>query len=103
MQHLFLWGSGGTGKTLLLIEVLRMKLAYFKLKNIPTKVLVIVYHWGADENLELIKNLKEKFSDPSFDDYEIEPKTFWQICKGTVVAFLFVNILAFQFDHRAWN
>ena len=79
---MFLWGSNGTGKTLLLIEVLRMKLAYYKLKGFEVEVIACTYHWAINQYGELIKNLKEKLSDPSFSEMKIQPKSFDQVCEG---------------------
>ena len=55
LNHLFLWGSSGTGKTLLLIECLRIIIAKCKLQK-PRKEMetfVLVYHENVDEKSEL--------------------------------------------------
>ena len=58
-KNLFLWGSSGTGKTIILAEVLRMKMSYYKNKSI--KVNVFVTSYMAASGSQLIKDFKEKY------------------------------------------
>ena len=82
--HVFLWGSPGTGKTLLLVETLKMYLAYFKLKNVRTKVLVLVYHSFVSDNCKLIEDLKEKCLTLGKNESDMKVMTFRQACRGIV-------------------
>ena len=84
MKHLFLWGSAGTGKTLLLIEWLRIMIARAKLK-IPEhepEVHVLVYHEHVNESSEIMKDLEEKYLPSLNSDGNVKPKTFLQLCNG---------------------
>ena len=81
--NVFLWGSGGTGKTLLMVEMLQMYLAYYKMKNIPTKVLVIVYHSYVKEGDKLLEDLQTKYLANVGNDVDIRIMTMQQACKGT--------------------
>ena len=54
---LFLWGSSGTGKTLLSLETLKIKLSHFKSQNKTVKVIVTTF-WS--EPL-LLENIRQKF------------------------------------------
>ena len=85
-QHVFLWGSNGTGKTLLLVEILRMYLAHFKLKGMNTKVLVVVYHLAAGAESKLLDDLKNKYfghMDPNTSNIQIQ--TLKQACTGKIM------------------
>ena len=84
LNHLFLWGSSGTGKTLLLIECLRIMMAKCKLlkPNREIEPIVLVYHHNVKEDSELMKNLEEKYLPSIFSNCLFKPKTFKQICKG---------------------
>ena len=81
-KNVFLWGSSGTGKTLLLVEILKMYLAHFKLKNVRTRVLVIVYHVRVSDDCKLIENLKEKYLTLGKNEADFQVMTFNQACKG---------------------
>ena len=81
-KNVFLWGSSGTGKTLLLVEILKMYLAHFKLKNVRTRVLVIVYHVTVSDDCKLIEDLKEKYLTLGKNEADIQVMTFKQACKG---------------------
>ena len=84
LQHVFLTGSGGTGKTLLLVEILRMYLAYYKLKGIKTKVLVMTYDNGISEDGRLIEDLKTKYLSNMTSDTDVKVMTFREACKGNL-------------------
>ena len=81
-QHVFLWGSGGTGKTLLLVEILQMYLAHFKLKNIKTKILVIIYYYRSTTKSQLMIDLKTKYIANINQEADINVMTFAEACKG---------------------
>ena len=80
--HVFLSGSAGTGKTLLLVEILKIYLAHFKLKGVKTKALVIAYDNGISENARLIEDLKNKYLNDMVSNADIEVLTFREACKG---------------------
>ena len=55
---LFLWGSSGTGKTLLSLETLKIKLSHFKSQNKTVKVIVTTFNHF--ETL-LLENIRQKY------------------------------------------
>ena len=77
-----MWGSSGTGKTLLLVETLRIMMAYYKLQKIDTEVIVLTYHDYISESSELLKDLKTKYLQSITEDKTIKITTFKQLCKG---------------------
>ena len=82
-QNIFLWGSGGTGKTLLMAEILQMYHSFYKMKGVPTKILVIVYHSLTKDDAELLNDLRTKyFVANMFLEDNFSVKTFKQACKG---------------------
>ena len=55
-RNLILYGSSGTGKTLLLLEVLRMKVAHFKLNGLKFRIILATYD---DFTTQLKKDMRE--------------------------------------------
>ena len=58
-KNVFLWGSSGTGKTIILTEVLKMKASYYKMNGIKLNVLVTSYI--ATPQSQLIQDLQNKY------------------------------------------
>ena len=54
---LFLWGSSGTGKTLLSLETFKIKLSHFKSQNKTVRVIVTNFYY---EPL-LLENIRQKY------------------------------------------
>ena len=57
-KNLILFGSSGTGKTLLLAECVKMKVAYYETKGKPLKIIIASY---VDAEM-LFQDLKEKYN-----------------------------------------
>ena len=57
--NLFLWGSPGTGKTILLAQVLSMKIANFKQEGKTVTVIVSSYYADSDDD-QLMTDFKNK-------------------------------------------
>ena len=60
-KSLLLWGSSGTGKTLALVAALKRKVAYYKRRKIPYKVLVCSYGSSTNNCKQLLNDLKTKY------------------------------------------
>ena len=54
---LFLWGSSGTGKTLLSLETLKIKISHFKSQNKTVKVIVTTFR----NEILLLENIRQKY------------------------------------------
>lgn len=90
-KNLILYGSSGTGKTLLLAEILKIKIAHFKMSNQkPIKVLVATYdsyyHVRTDQ---LRQDLREKYNmQAMLEEFEVEPKTIDELSKGNKCTYI---------------
>ena len=71
---LFLWGSSGTGKTVLSLETLKIKLSHFKSQNKTVKVIVTTY----DGEPLLLENIRQKYL-VNISDVQILPLK--QLCR----------------------
>ena len=60
-RNVILWGSSGTGKTILLTEVLGMKLSYFKNENIPMKIIVSSFGGSVYQPKKLMEDMENKY------------------------------------------
>ena len=77
---LFLWGSSGTGKTLLSLETLKIKLSHFKSQNKTVKVIVTTFY----EEPLLLENIRQKYL-VNINDVQI--LTLPQLCEDLKIDF----------------
>ena len=59
-KNVFLHGSHGTGKTILLSEIFMMRLAYYKMHQIDLCKKIFVSFTAYSEDYQLLKDIKEK-------------------------------------------
>ena len=67
---MFLWGSSGTGKTVLSLETLKIKLSHFKSQNKTVRVIVTQFDTYLDPFL--LENIRQKYL-TNISDVEILP------------------------------
>ena len=79
-KNIFLWGSSGTGKTILLTEILKMKMGQYS-KN-GQKLNIFVTSYMAIPESQLIKDLKEKYFNNHPSVNEIQFIAFRSLCQG---------------------
>ena len=60
-QNVILWGSSGTGKTILLSQALGMKFSHFKKKNIPLKIIVSCFGNMSIQPKKLMEDMERKY------------------------------------------
>ena len=79
-KNIFLWGSSGTGKTIMLTEILKMKMSQYN--KTGQKLNIFVTSYMAIPESQLIKDLKEKYfnNHPSVND--INFIAFRSLCQG---------------------
>ena len=80
-RNVILWGSSGTGKTILLTEVLGMKLSQFKKQNIPMKIIVSSFGTSRFQPKKLMEDMESKY----LPQLELEKGQFIMgkdLCKG---------------------
>ena len=73
---LFLWGSSGTGKTVLSLETLKIKISHFKSQNKTVKVIVTQFDTYRDPFL--LENIRQKYL-VNISDVQILP--LGQLCQ----------------------
>ena len=79
-KSLLLWGSSGTGKTLALVAALKRKVAYYKRRKIPYKVLVCSFGDRYINCKELLNDLRTKYGlQTILEECETEPILLKQI------------------------
>ena len=79
---LFLWGSSGTGKTVLSLETLKIKISHFKSQNKTVKVIVTQYTIFSDPFL--LENIRQKYL-VNISDVQILPLR--QLCEELNIQF----------------
>ena len=82
--NLFIYGTSGTGKTLMLVEALRIKVAYHKMfGDKPIKVIIGTYQHSYSGNDQLKKDLIKKYNlQRIMEEYNVQPKTIHELSKG---------------------
>ena len=83
-KNVILYGSSGTGKTVLLAEILKIKIAHFKMiSQKPIKVLIATYEPYYVKTDQLKQDLKEKYNIQAvLEEFEVDPKTIDELSKG---------------------
>ena len=83
-KNLILYGSSGTGKTLLLVEVLRIKVGYYKMfGGKPIKIIIGTYKTYSSATEQLNQDLTKKYNIQSIlEEFEVEPKDMRQLSMG---------------------
>ena len=79
---LFLWGSSGTGKTVLSLETLKIKLSHFKSQNKTVKVIVTTFEY---DDTPLLENIRQKYL-VNISDVQILP--LLQLCQELNIQFM---------------
>ena len=79
-KNLFLWGSSGTGKTIILTEVLKMKISYYKINGFKMNVFVTTYI--AAPQSQLLQELKRKYLCHLPSTIQVQFISFNVLCEG---------------------
>ena len=82
-QNVILWGSSGTGKTILLTQALGIKASHFKCKKIPMKIIVSSFGCLGIQPKKLMEDMESKY----LHHLKLENAQFIlfkDLCKGEV-------------------
>ena len=80
-DNVILWGSHGTGKTLLLVEALGIKTSHYKIQNVRMKVLISSYINNSCDSA-LMKDLKNYYLAHFMHEDYVEFTDFPHLCEG---------------------
>ena len=79
--NIILWGSYGTGKTLLLVEALKIKISHYKKQNIGMKVFISSYNNDSYDS-PLMEDFRERYLKHLLHEEFAEFIDFKHLCKG---------------------
>ena len=85
-QNIFLWGSSGTGKTIILTEILKMKISHYKKMGLKLNVYVTSYM--ATPESQLIDDFKMKYLAHLPITCQVQITTFNLLCQGKLTNYL---------------
>ena len=83
-RHVLLYGSPGTGKTILLMQLLRKRLAKYKQEKKKVQILIIIYHALVRTDSQIFIDMRKKYLPTLMlarNDYKL--MHFKQACKGS--------------------
>ena len=83
-KNMILYGSSGTGKTLLLVEVMRIKVAHYKMiGGKPIKIIIATYDTIGSKSKQLKQDLTKKYNIQGLlEEFKVVPKGMDQISNG---------------------
>ena len=84
-KNIFLWGSSGTGKTIVLTEVLKMKISHYKKQRLKLNIFVTSYM--AALGSKLIEEFKQKYLFHMPTECKVKFDPFNLLCKGKFCTF----------------
>ena len=85
-QNILLWGSHGTGKTILLTEILLMRLGFYKQSNVPIQSIIVSCFNSETDDYVLLGNLKNVFMDQLSFEKEFRLLNFKSLCNGKEIS-----------------
>ena len=86
-KNVFLYGSHGTGKTILLSEIFMMRLAYCKMHQIDLCKKIFVSFTAYSEDYQLLKDIKEKHI--GIPSNSVQYTDLKSLCHGKYLFFIF--------------
>ena len=79
-QNIFLWGSSGTGKTIMLAEAMKMKISQYMKKGVKLNIFVTSYMATPESQLMIV--LKDKYLSHMPLGHKVQFIPFHQLCKS---------------------
>ena len=84
-KNIFLWGSSGTGKTIMLLELMSMKISHHKVQSHQMNIFVTSYL--AMPQSQLIQDFKEKYLVHLKSSYKVQCIPFSSLCEDLDLKF----------------
>ena len=81
-QNIFIWGTSGTGKTLILTQILGIKRSHYKTLPGMKLNIIITSFQSFDAKSQLLKNLKGNYLKHMNDMDEVRFLTLPEVCSG---------------------
>ena len=81
-QNIFIWGTSGTGKTLILTQILGIKRSHYKTLPGMKLNIIITSFQSFDAKSQLLKNLKGNYLKHMNDMDEVRFFTLPEVCSG---------------------
>ena len=81
-QNIFIWGTSGTGKTLILTQILGIKRSHYKTLAGMKLNIIITSFQSFDAKSQLLKNLKGNYLKHMNDMDEVRFLTLPEVCSG---------------------
>ena len=85
-QNIILSGSHGTGKTILLTEILLMRLGFYKQSNVPIHSIIVSCFNSETDDYILLRNLKKVFMHQLSFKKEFKYLNFKSLCEGKEIS-----------------
>ena len=85
---MFLWGSSGTGKTVLSLETLKIKLSHFKSQNKTVKVIVTQSYTDDNSDPFLLENIRQKYLVNIRERFKVRKKKCGKVSLAEVIFYI---------------
>ena len=97
-----MYGSPGTGKTIILMQELRRKISKYRLKKKNVQVLFVIFHPLIRKNSQIFIDMKEKYVPSLLMNVDYKLMDFKEACRGLEISIGFqsfgvsISVLCFQ-------
>ena len=83
-QNILIWGTSGTGKTLLLTQILGIKISYYKMLGGIKLNIIVTSFQSLDFKSQLLKDFKENYLTQLDNMDEVRFLSLPELCSGLI-------------------
>ena len=83
-KNILIWGSSGTGKTLLLTQILGIKISYYKMLGGIKLNIIVTSFQSLDFKSQLLKDFKENYLTQLDNMDEVRFLSLPELCSGLI-------------------